>query len=274
MMKDINELIATINHYENEAELRVNNALLTLEQKEMFIDDYNEYGFFVEDFFNIPDLDEVFVEAWKDYDFANSNSVQGEKNQSFARALCQIIEASDDYHKKTIDGGRSSGSVRMNSKDSNNTLKYEKLGHLVQSYASLHPNYAKMTVVSDDLGKDPKSGNPTMVVFVQMKIDGQEWWVAWHVMDPNNIKKDVDKKRKSNRLKTRMSSYNVLKSYNHPSFRKLVKNNNHDDTAEYEALEKAYRAAPANRKGDATHTMLIQKFDLNKQKPKNEVEGA
>ena len=265
-MKDINELIASINHSTNTANLRVNEAMFALEQKEMLMDEaIDNEGIVVERLPKDPSIkDDSDVEAWANYDFNNHDSVQGEKNQSFAKALCQIIEASDDYHKKNIEAGRSNASVRMISKDSNNTLKYEKLGQLVKSYSSLNANYVKLTVVSDDLGKDPKTGAPAMVVFVQIKIDDEDYWVTWHVMDPNNIKKNVNKKSKSGRLKTRMSSFDVLKSYNQPSFRKLVKNNKNDDTIEYENLERAYKNAPSDRKGDATHTMLINKFELNK----------
>lgn len=257
---NINEKLASIDYYVNDANMRVNNAMIALEHKELSVDECNNQEIYVERFVD-KDLDfNVVVEAWADYDFTGHNSYQGERNLSFAKALCQIIEASDDYHRKSIDGGRSKSSIQMNGKAANNTLKYEKLGQLIRSYSMLNPNYAKLTVVSEDLGKDPKSGEPSIVVFVQMNIDGEDWWATWHVMEPSGM----NKKSKDNRLKKRIKSYGDLKSYNHPSFRKLVKNDNNNDTREYDRLEKEYKAAPYDRKGDATHTMLIKKFNLNK----------
>lgn len=262
----INESIANINYYVNDTNQRVSDAMIALEYKEFLMEDVDYNDIFMERWiYDSSDDDEVFVEAYADYDFTGHNADQGGRNLNFAKAICRIIEASDDYHKKTIESERSVGSIQMNGKENNNTLKYEKLGEMVKQFVALRPNFAKLTVVSDDIGKDPRSGNPTMVVFIEMNIDGQEYWVTWHVMDPANTKK-ADNKQKSGKLKARMKSFDVLKSYSHPSFTKLVKNNKTDDTAKYNELEKQYSKVPFNRRGDATHTALIEKFDLGKSK--------
>ena len=264
MNNSIRESIANINYYIDDTRQRVSDTMFALEQKELIMESYYDDPLFLQrEVLNIYDDIDVFVEAFADYDFINHNSSQGENNLAFAKALCRIIEASDDYHKKTIAAGRSIGSIQLKGKENNNTLKYEKLGQLVKEYATLHPNYATLTVVSDDLGKDPKSGNPSLVIFVKMIFDNEEYWVCWHVMDPNNTKQ-ANHKQKNPKLKTRMKSYDVLKSYNHPSFKKLVKNNNTDDTSEYLSLEREYKNVPFDHRGDATHTMLINKFNIAK----------
>lgn len=268
-MNNLIENLSLIQYLINDTNQKVNNVMFAMEQKELTIDECLNEGIIVEradvDF---DSLESFYVEAFSDYDFEKHNSSQGEKNLSFAKAVCTIIEASDDYHGKTIASDRAA-SIQMKGKDNNNTLKYEKLGELVKQFVALHPNYAKMTVVSDELGKDPKTGTPTLVVFIE--FDGsklglnsnEKYWVTWHVMDPNNSRK-ASHKQKSGKLKTRISSYDVLKSFNHPSFKKLVKNNKNDDTQAYESLEKAYRAVPFNHKGDGTHSMLVKQFNLGK----------
>lgn len=264
--KLINESIANINYHVNDTNQRVNDAMIALEYKEILMEDFNGEETIVERWDINPfenDVD-IFVEAFADYDFTGHKAEQGERNLNFATAVCRIIEASDDYHKKNLGTERSG--IQISGKANNNTVKYEKLGQLVKQFASLRPNFAKLTVVSDDIGRDPHN-TPSIVVFIEMHIDDKEYWISWHVMDPSNTKR-AKYKQPGTKFKSRMDSYDTLKSYNHPSFIKLVKNNKTDDTEKYLEMERKYKNVPYDRKGDATHTMLMEKFNLGKKNKK------
>ena len=70
----INESIANINYYVNDTNQRVSDAMIALEYKEFLMEDIDYDNIFMERWIYDSSDDEVFVEAYADYDFTGHNA--------------------------------------------------------------------------------------------------------------------------------------------------------------------------------------------------------